>query len=164
MDAGLDGHVWYFAYGSNMSPAIFRERRGMEPLETHAGFVDGYRLAFDIPVGPGERAVANVALDAAARIHGVAYLLSAEDAERLDRTEGVPRVYQREPVTIALTRGATCAGFTYRSSISVAGRKPSARYLGLLLDGARAHGLPETYVAALATLQLAVDERLAETE
>ncbi|MGH9204298.1 MAG: hypothetical protein ACRD2A_23975, partial [Vicinamibacterales bacterium] len=23
------GEVWYFAYGSNMSPAIFLERRGM---------------------------------------------------------------------------------------------------------------------------------------
>ena len=52
--------LWYFAYGSNMSPAIFVERRGMHPLATQRARLEGYRLCFSIPVGPGERGVANV--------------------------------------------------------------------------------------------------------
>jgi len=153
------GHLWYFAYGSNMCPAIFLERRGMRPLATRPAFIDGFVLAFDIPVGPGERGVANLLVAAEARVHGVAYLLTTADAEHLDRTEGVPRVYRRDSVEIGCAEGELLAGFTYRSTISAAGRKPSARYLGLLLEGARLHGLPADYVRRLELLELAIDER-----
>jgi cation transport regulator ChaC len=157
--------VWYFAYGSNLCRAIFIERRGMRPLAARCARLDGHRLCFDLPVGPGERGVANVELDAADHVWGVAYLLRAEDFERLDRTEGVHRgFYTREAVTVTTEDGASIAGFTYRSPFSTAGRKPSARYLGLLLDGARSHGLPAEYVARLEALELAVDERLAKTD
>jgi hypothetical protein len=152
--------VWYFAYGSNMSPATFVERRGMRPLETRCAYIDGYRLCFGIPVGPGERGVANVAVEAEARTHGIAYLLTVEDAQRLDRTEGVPQLYQREPVDLHFEQHAAVSGFTYRSTIAVIGRKPSARYLDILLHGARMYGLPETYVAYLESLELAFDERI----
>jgi len=153
-------HLWYFAYGSNMSPAIFLGRRGMCPLETRRGFIDGYRLSFDIPVGPGERGVATVVVDAAARTHGVAYLLTADAAEHLDRTEGVPQLYSRHAIEVRLDEHATLSGFTYGSTIAVGGRKPSARYLDLLLDGARVHGLPAEYIDYLESLELAFDERI----
>ncbi len=154
-----DAHVWYFAYGSNMSPGTFLERRAMRPLETARAIIDGYRLTFDIPVGPGERAVANLAADGAARTHGVAYLLTVHDAERLDTTEGVPRLYYRESVEVRLD-ARVVPGFTYRSTIAVAGRRPSARYLDLLLDGARRYDLPGDYIRYLESLDLAFDERI----
>lgn len=155
-----DDVVWYFAYGSNMSPGTFLERRRMRPLETVTAHLHGYRLCFDIPVGPGERGVANLRIDGTTRTHGVAYRLTQADAERLDRTEGVPQgLYYRESVELRLRDARVVAGFTYRSRISDPGRKPSARYLGLLLDGARAHGLHADYVAALEAFALAVDER-----
>ena len=157
MDAG---HLWYFAYGSNMSRATFHGRRGMLPLEVHVASLDGHRLCFDIPVGPGERGVANLVTDAAATTHGVAYLLTLDDAERLDRTEGVPQIYVRHPVSVRLADARTVPAFTYRGAISAPTRKPSARYIGLLLDGARTHGLPDEYVRALEAFELAVDERL----
>ena len=155
-----DQHVWYFAYGSNMSPGTFLGRRQMQPLETVIAHVDGYRLCFDIPVGPGERGVANLQVDGAMRIHGVAYRLTHADAERLDQTEGVPQgFYYRELVELRLRDARVVGGFTYRSRISDPSRKPSARYLGLLLDGARTHGLHGDYVAVLEAFPLAVDER-----
>lgn len=158
-----DERVWYFAYGSNMSPGTFLERRKMRPLETSVARLDGYRLCFDIPIGSGERGVANLQVDGAMRIHGVAYLLTHADAERLDQTEGVPSgFYYREPVGLRLGDTRDIAAFTYRSTISDLTRKPSARYLGLLLDGARVHGLPADYVAYLEAFVLAVDERTPE--
>jgi hypothetical protein len=63
-----DGHSWYFAYGSNMQSATLRGRRGIEPREFRVGRLAGYSLRFDIPVGPGERGVANLAVDPAAEI------------------------------------------------------------------------------------------------
>lgn len=151
--------IWYFAYGSNMSPATFVGRRGMAPIESRSAWIDGFRLCFDIPVGPGERGVANLLADAAARTHGVAHLLTEKDAVRLDRTEGVPFLYARHAVGIA-TAGGPVAGFTYRSTVSAGGRRPSARYLDLLLDGARAHALPAEWVGFLQSFELAFDERI----
>jgi hypothetical protein len=152
--------LWYFAYGSNMSPATFAGRRGMKPIESRCAWIDGYRLCFDIPIGPGERGVANLCLDAAARTHGVAHLLTDEQAAFLDRTEGVPRVYEREVVEITTADGLV-AGFTYRSKkMTSEGRKPSGRYLDILLDGARVHGLPAEYVVFLESFDLAFDERI----
>jgi hypothetical protein len=160
--AAVDGtHVWYFAYGSNMSPAIFVDRRRMAPLEACCAAVDGYRLCFDIPIGPGQRAVANLRADAAARTHGIAYLLTVADGERLDRSEGVPNLYRREPVDLHVPGAGGVRGFTYCSPISVAGRRPSARYLDLLLHGARTHGLPPDWVAYLEAFERAIDERVA---
>ncbi len=158
-----DEHVWYFAYGSNMSPGTFLGRRKMQPLETVIGHVDGYRLCFDIPIGPGERGVANLQVDDTMTTHGVAYRLTHGDAERLDRTEGVPQgFYYRQPVEVRLGDARIVSGFTYRSWISDLTRKPSARYLDLLLDGARTHGLHADYVAFLEAFVLAVDERTPE--
>jgi hypothetical protein len=152
--------VWYFAYGSNMSPATLRGRRGLTPLATRRGWIDGYRLCFDIPIGPGERGVANLTVEPGVRTHGVAHLLTPDEAERLDRTEGVHvGLYFREDVTI-VTDGGPVEGFAYRSTRTSLGRKPSARYLDILLDGARRHGLPDEYVRVLEAFELAFDERI----
>ena len=153
--------LWYFAYGSNMSGAILRERRGLAPLACRPATLADYRLVFTLPIGPGERGVANVEPAPGESICGVLYLLSAEDCARLDRTEGVPRFYQRHTVEVLASGGERIPSYTYRSEFRAEGRKPSARYLGLLLDGCREHCLPAEWVAWLEALPLAVDERLA---
>jgi AIG2 family protein len=58
--------------------------------------------------------------------------------------------------------GDRVPAFTYRSTLTQEGRKPSARYLGLLVEGARAHSLPPVYVTFLESHELAWDERLEE--
>jgi hypothetical protein len=158
-----DGTVWYFAYGSNLAPSTFTGRRGIRPLDAQAGWIDDFSLCFDLPVGPGERGVANVSVCAGSRIWGVAYRITIEDAERLDRTEGVDRgYYRRAPVTVRrIVPAAALDAFTYQSGHGVAGRKPSARYIGIILEGARHHALPAEWIAYLEALELAVDERLA---
>ncbi len=155
-----DATHWYFAYGSNMSPAIFVDRRKMTPREALCARLDGHRLAFDLPIGPGERAVANVRVDPDAHVFGVAYRIDDEELARLDLTEGVHRgLYARVPVVVTALDGTSIHATTYRSTRGVPGRKPSRRYLDLLLDGARHHGLPEDYVRTLAAWPLAIDER-----
>ena len=152
--------IWYFAYGSNMSPATLTGRRGLTPLASRPAWVDGYRLCFDIPVGPGERGVANLAVEPGARTHGVAHLLTPDEAARLDRTEGVHvGLYFREAIVMT-TAGGEVEGFAYRSARTALGRRPSARYLDLLLEGARHHGLPPEYLSVLEEFELAFDERI----
>ena len=160
MDQGGET-VWYFAYGSNLHDAIFRVRRGMRARAVRRGWLDGFRLCFNLPVGPGERGVANIEATVGESICGALYLLTPSDCDRLDRTEGVHvGAYYRFPVDVRLDDGSTCAAFTYRSRFASAGRKPSPRYLGLLVEGARQRGLPDEYVRWLENLELAHDERV----
>lgn len=152
--------LWYFAYGSNVSREIFLGRRAMRPLATRSGRLEDFALRFNLPVGPGERGVANLEPELRSHVWGVLYLLSPEEFDRLDRTEGVHRDYYRRVAVEVLTDGAErVEAFAYRSALATPGRKPSARYLGLLLDGARDHGLPTEWVRFLESFELAIDER-----
>jgi len=156
--------AWYFGYGSNMDPRTFLGRRSMKPFETAVARLEGWSLRFDLPIGSGERAVANVRRCGDEQVWGIAYLLSHRDAAHLDRTEGVPRAYRRVPVGLELASGHTVDGYTLASERGLPGRKPSRRYMGLLLAGARHHGLPPEYVAFLRGFELAVDERDGQRE
>ena len=154
-----DGPLWYFAYGSNLDPGTFLGRRKMKPLAARPGCAHGHRLVFDLPVGRGGRAVANLLPDPLAATWGVAYRIARAQADWLDRTEGVPAgVYRRVPVEVTTDDGSLEA-FSYSSARGIPGRKPSRRYIGMLLAGARHHGLPLDWIDYLASLELAVDER-----
>ena len=157
-----DDTVWYFAYGSNLAPSTFVGRRGITPFDAHAGWLEDFSLCFDLPVGPGERGVANVLACPGSRLWGVAYRITIADAERLDRTEGVDRgYYVRAPVTVRrIAPVEPLDAFTYQSRHGVTGRKPSVRYLGIILEGARHHALPAEWITYLETLEVAADERL----
>jgi len=158
--ADMDETLWYFAYGSNLDPGTFLGRRRMQPLETRVGRLEGFALRFDLPVGPGERGVANVVPLAGSGVWGVVYRLTSEDADRLDRSEGVQHgAYVRLGVEVRDLAGGAVNAFTYHSQRGREDRKPSRRYLGLLLAGARHHGLPDEWVTLLRALPLAVDER-----
>lgn len=157
--SGDDG-CWYFAYGSNMQRGTFVVRRGMRPLEARRAYLDHHRLCFDLPIGPGERGVANLADVAGARTWGVIYRLSAAACDFLDRTEGVDRgLYRRMSIDVVVDDGTRIPAFAYVGEGRDPRRKPSARYLNLLLAGARELGLPDDYLAWLAAFPLAVDER-----
>lgn len=156
-----DAQSWYFAYGSNMARATFIERRGMRPLAARRAYLDDHALCFDLPIGPGERGVANLMVAPGARTWGVAYLLTAEACAFLDRTEGLDRgFYRRLSIVIAADGGERVAAFAYQGERRDPTRKPSARYLGILLDGARELALPAEYIAWLEAFPLAVDERV----
>ncbi|NNL67947.1 MAG: gamma-glutamylcyclotransferase [Myxococcales bacterium] len=152
--------LWYFGYGSNTERGTFLGRRRMRPVEVRTGRLDAFELRFDLAVGPGERGVANVAPREGDHVWGVLWRIDEEGAHHLDRTEGVPRgFYQRLPVRVVTPQDEEIAAFTYRSFRGRPGRKPSRRYLSLLLAGARQHGLPEDWIARLRGFELAADER-----
>jgi hypothetical protein len=157
--------TYYLAYGSNMSRGIFEGRRGMRPIEAQSALLENYRLCFNLAIGPGERGVANVQPQAGARTWGVLYLITVDQSLHLDRTEGVPRgAYRRLPVNATVNSGDRIAAFTYQSDKISLGRKPSPRYLGLLIEGATHHGLPDEYLRYLRDFELAIDERVSQVE
>lgn len=154
--------VWYFAYGSNLDPETFTGWRQMRPSDARPARLREYALVFDLPVG-GERGVANILPQADAETHGVAYRIEEDQAKHLDASEGVPKLYERLPIELTTPEGALHA-FTYISNLRSDDRKPSERYMNLLLRGARHHRLPHPWLEYLRSLELAVDERLSQLE
>jgi cation transport regulator ChaC len=147
--------IWYFAYGANMHHSAFLERRGMRPLEWRVGKLSGYRLRFNLDGRPiGKAAPANISPDAAAEVWGVLYQITRRDMLRLDASEGVPGNRYR-PVWLAMedADGAPLTAMTYVAEGYEEDRRPSLRYLTLLREGARAHGLPDSWVSGLDSVE-----------
>jgi gamma-glutamylcyclotransferase len=146
-----DDPVWYFAYGSNMHHSAFRERRGMRPREVRVGCIRGYRLRFNLEGRPvGKAAPANICIDPAAEVWGVLYQLTRRELVRLDWTEGVPgRGYRHLWIEAEDRDGRRVPAVTYMAVGKPQDGQPSLRYIRLLRDGARAHGLPDAWIAML---------------
>jgi len=132
----------------------------MRPLSTGIARLDDWRLVFDLAIGRGERGVANVRPSRGDHVWGIVYELTRGGARRLDLTEGMPfGAYRREWVEVVLPSGQLQACYTLHAHEGRVGRKPSPRYMGLLLAGARHHGLPADWIETLRATPLAVDER-----
>jgi hypothetical protein len=151
----MSDHVWYFAYGSNMQPATFRGRRGIEALRAVPARLAGWRLVLDKPpLVPVGHAMANVVESAGHDVYGIAYAVTAADLAHVELTEGVLiGNYRRIPVRLAPIDGSDALeAFTLTSDRRDPGLRPSDRYMALLIEGAEWHGLPAEYVAWLRSL------------
>ncbi len=143
--------VWYFAFGSNMHHSAFLERRRMKPAEWRCGCLKGYRLRFNLEGRPAGRAApANITPAPEGEVWGVLYRITRRELLRLDSTEGVPgRRYQHLWAQVEDSTGARVTAVTYAAEGNLEDGKPSLRYITLLREGARAHGLPEHYIRHL---------------
>ena len=140
--------VWYFAFGANMHDSAFRERRGMHPLEWRPGRIQGYRLRFNLEGRPkGRAAPANIALDPDAEVWGVLYKITRRDSLRLDASEGVPGP-RYWPIWLEAedVKGNRIQAVAYIAEGKARDGNPSLRYLTMLREGARTHGLPEQWL------------------
>lgn len=143
--------VWYFAFGANMHDSAFIQRRGMRPREWRVGRLDGYRLRFNLEGRPvGKAAPANLSPDAEGEVWGVLYRITRADMIRLDASEGVPgRRYRHLWMEVEDADDERHTAMTYIAEGKETDGKPSLRYITLLREGARAHGLPPHYIRFL---------------
>jgi cation transport regulator ChaC len=143
--------IWYFAYGANMHDSAFRIRRGIKPLEHRSGHIKGYQLRFNLDGRPkGKAAPANLCSAPRAEVWGVLYRITKRELMRLDATEGVPgRGYRHVVVEAEDGEGRLVQAVTYIAQGNEIDGRPSLRYITLLRQGARAHGLPEYYIRFL---------------
>lgn len=152
LDGRPDDQIWHLAYGSNMHPPTFEGRRAMRPLERRVARLPGYRLRFNLDGRPrGRSAPANISPDPAAELWGVLYRITWADLVRLDRTEGVWRGsgYRHLWTEVEDSNGNRLKAVAYIAKGKETDGNPSLRYITLIRDGARAHGLPKYYLAFL---------------
>jgi hypothetical protein len=140
--------ISYFAYGSNMLTERLRARvPSARPIGP--GWARGWSLGF------GKRSLdlsgkATIAPEAATRLDGVLFEIAAPEIGILDRFEGPG--YTRESIDVRTPGGETVTAEVYvgRPDHLDPGLLPYDWYLGLILAGARWHGLPAPHLARLA--------------
>lgn len=143
--------VWYFAYGANLHASAFRGRRGLAPRAWRVGRLADYRLRFNLDGWPrGRAAPANIEAQAGAEVWGVLYQITRQDLVWLDVTEGVPGFgYRHLWIDAESADGDRVPCVAYIAQGKVEDGRPSQRYLTLIRDGARDHGLPDHWLAHL---------------
>lgn len=148
LDGAPGDAVWYFAYGANMHASAFRDRRGMRPGEARAGCIEGHRLRFNLDGWPrGKSAPANISPDPEAEVWGVLYRITRRELVLLNASEGVPgRGYRPALLAAKDHNGETVEAFAYVAPGKARDGRPSLRYITLIRDGARAHGLPSHWL------------------
>ena len=182
----------YFAYGSNVNTKTMKGTRGITPSAAYPAVLPGYELVFNVPglpfIEPAFASVRRVVTgktdDAPSRFarfatetHGVAYVVTDEQWRTILRTE---TSYVREDVTLerflpASTRVdgdappatpqkifATTLVFADADVGGVA-LLPSARYLGLLREGADEWGLDPSWRDYLRVAVQAYDPGISAT-
>ncbi len=98
----------------------------------------------------GKAAPANICPDADHEVWGVLYKITRRDMLRLDTTEGVPgRGYQPTWLVAEDMDGNSLPAIAYVATGKDTDGNPSPRYIALLREGARNHGLPEHWIAFL---------------
>lgn len=156
LDGRPDDEIWHFAYGSNMNADVFEGRRRMRPRESRVARLSGYRLRFNLDGFPrGRSAPANIASDPNAEVWGVLYRMTRRDLVHLDSTEGVPRKrgYRHLWAEVEDRDGSRFEAVTYIAKGKEYDGKPSLRYIALIRDGARAHGLPAHHIEFLESVE-----------
>ena len=151
LDGAPGDEIWYFAFGANMNDGVFRDRRGMRPREWRVARVRGYRLRFNLEGRPrGKAAPANIEPCPGEEVWGVAYRITRRDLVRLDSTEGLPGgIYRRLWLDAEDAAARPLRTVAYSGPGKAADGNPSLRYITLLREGARAHGLPRHWVDKL---------------
>lgn len=148
---GSGDPLYYLAYGSNLHPQRLRERVSSARL---AGLVTlpGYRLSFhkrSHADGSGKCMFERVP-ERAGCLHAAVYAIDEAERPALDRHEGLGAGYHEQLLDVSLA-GERLTVFTYRVDVNHVDRalQPFDWYRGLVLAGARFHGLPARYIAAI---------------
>lgn len=158
----------YLAYGSNLHPLRLVERvPSARPIRVVS--LPGRSVYFhkrsDVDCSAKCNLVEAAESDPA---YGVLYEIAAEHKPALDAVEGLWSGYEEVGIRI-LVEGETLEPFVYLAQPSHidSSLRPYDWYKAMVLAGARYHGLPKDYVAALSSTPSVPDpdpERAAENE
>ncbi len=139
----------YFAYGSNLNRADWLqfcrdkgfEESGLRPREM--AFLPDEALTFNYRSRGRGGGALSITPRRGAVVEGYLFDVSPEGWAALDRKEGHPKFYRREPVTVLDAGGHEIKALTYRTTPAMATGfvAPTADYLAICHAGREAFGL-----------------------
>jgi gamma-glutamylcyclotransferase len=137
----------YFAYGSNLDFLHFKSRCS-SAIFSEKAFLEGYKLNFpqyDIEWRGG---VAGITPSVNSIVEGVIYRISDSDLKKLDHYEDVAKGdYKRRLIIVKNMFGKLINTWTYMpKGTGEKSFKPTEAYKNLILKGAIANNLSESYI------------------
>jgi cation transport regulator ChaC len=144
--------VLIFAYGLDLHPEeIARHCPGAQPLTRATAL--GCRIGFFGYSRVWDGAEETLVLDAEGRVPGMVYRVSPSEAEQLEAARGVKLNgtgrYFHTPLDVVAEDGSIIGVVALIKTERRAEKPPSRPYRDRIAEGARLHGLPEEYIAAL---------------
>lgn len=147
---------YVFAYGSNMCSERLREYSVSPEGPGRPACLPGYHLCFNKRSRDGS-GKANVEPDPSGELWGVLYLIPRDQLPALDRGEGSG--YRRRRTAVRTPSGEEVEAWVYvaRRPSATQGLRPYEWYKRLLVEGAKEHGLPASYVESLEVVDAVSD-------
>ena len=148
----------YFSYGSFLDSETLKKHAPNSKYVKRAVLLD-FEVQFNFLSKTYDGGVTGVEPVPEEKAPGVIYKVSPDELEKLDIVEGVPAgIYYRETVTVVDEDGNEHRAETYRTTNPKGPYTPTRRYLGLMIKGAKEHGLDPDYIKELETLYATLEK------
>jgi hypothetical protein len=135
-----------------MNQRVFTGSRGINPQFMAPARITGWELAMEHPGVPFvEPVFATIKEQEFTEVHGVLYKINDRDFERLNNSEGA--AYRLVWIDNIQCEGSIFRGCTFVSPEPCAGKKPSRRYMQVLIQGAKESNLPKGYIEDLENIE-----------
>ena len=149
----------YFAFGSNL---LLTKMTKVVPSAVPGGRarLSGYRLKFHKESCDGSaKCDAYGTGDERDVLHGVVYEIDEKEKPNLDRAEGLGSGYNEVGIEVKGDRGPVTAFMYVADSEYIDNTlQPYTWYKQYVLEGARQHGLPESYIEENVTRVKAIED------
>lgn len=143
--------IYYFAFGANLSVDVLR-LRNITVYESFDYVLNDAVLRFSQPGFYRHHGYASADEARGEAVYGKMYLILQRDAKRMDYFEGVPFLDAHEKV-FGKVKGRPF--FYYRTTRIVSDLKPTAEYLGYLVNAYRQMPVvPEVYIQSMAKTEV----------
>ncbi len=143
----------YFSYGSFLDYETLKKHC---PNAKYVGkaILPNWEIQFNFLSRTYMGGVTGVEPAVAKLVRGVIYEISNEELLHLDSIEGVPEgIYYRQTIYVVEESGKAVKAATYRTTNPKGPFKPTKRYVGLMISGAKKHGLDPDYIKELDSIE-----------
>jgi gamma-glutamylcyclotransferase (GGCT)/AIG2-like uncharacterized protein YtfP len=143
----------YFSYGSFLDSATLKKHC---PKAVYKGkaLLPNWEVQFNFMSRTYNGGVTGIEPSAAKLTRGVLYEVDNDELLHLDSIEGVPEgIYFRQTIYVVDDSGKAIKAATYRTTNPRGPFKPTKKYLGLMVSGAKEHELDADYIKTLEAIQ-----------
>ena len=143
----------YFSYGSFLDSETLKRHC---PNAKYIGraLLPNWEVQFNFLSRTYNGGVTGIEPAASKLVRGVLYEVSSEELLKLDTIEGVPEgIYFRQTIYVVDETGNPLKAATYRTTNPKGPFKPTKKYVGLMIKGAKEHGLELSYIKELEAIE-----------
>lgn len=143
----------YFSYGSFLDSETLSKHC---PKAVYKGkaILTNWEVQFNFFSRTYNGGVTGIEPAAAKLVRGVLYEVSDWELLHLDSIEGAPEgIYYRQTIYVVDESGKAVKAATYRTTNPKGPFKPTKRYVGLMINGAKEHGLDPDYIKELEAIE-----------